>query len=346
VPAAPPPLRWLDAAPFFQAGLQGYSDAAMRLVARRHGAPYCVTESMGDLFLLRGGKALRAAELDGEDHPVAGQLMGSRPADMARAARILIALGYDVVDVNLACPVKRLRGEPRGGYLLAEPEQAVDILKAVREAVSGDAPVTVKLRRAFDDSAGAERDFHRVLEAAVELGYAAATVHGRTVVQKYIGPASWPFLADLAVRYPGFRIFGSGDVFTADAVPRMLSETGVRAVAVARGAIGNPWIFREAHAALRGEEPRAPSVAEQRSVLEEHCALAVRFLGAESAGRTMRMFGIKFSRHHPRAAEVARAFIAVRTLESWREVLRTWYSAGGFSHPEPPGLIGCSVRVE
>ena len=106
----PQAFSWIEDRPFFQAGLQGYSDAAMRIIARRHGSPYCVTEAMPDRFLVDGGKGLKKAELDPEDHPIAGQLMGSDPRDMAQGAKVLLELGYDVIDLNMACPVKRLRG--------------------------------------------------------------------------------------------------------------------------------------------------------------------------------------------------------------------------------------------
>src|SRR5262245_18928585 len=181
-------------APFFQAGLAGYSDAAMRLVARRHGAPFAVTEAMLDQTLLRGGKGLQAAELDDADHPIAGQLMGSHPAEIAAGARLLVGLGYDVIDVNLAGPVKKIRKNARGGHLLAEPDEAIAILDAVRQAVGDARPCTVKLRRGSDESAQAEANFHRILAAAIELGYAGAVIHARTVEQKYIGPSRWPFL--------------------------------------------------------------------------------------------------------------------------------------------------------
>jgi hypothetical protein len=164
-------------------------------VARRHGAPFAVTEAMLDQTLLRGGKGLQAAELDEEDHPVAGQLMGSHPADIAAGARLLLGLGYDVIDVNLACPVKKIRRNARGGHLLAEPDEAIAILDAVRQAVGDARPCTVKLRRGTDESAAAEGNFHRILAAAIELGYAGAVIHGRTVEQKYIGPSRWPSCA-------------------------------------------------------------------------------------------------------------------------------------------------------
>ncbi|MEE3052442.1 MAG: tRNA-dihydrouridine synthase family protein, partial [Planctomycetota bacterium] len=130
----PEAFSWLQEAPFFQAGLQGYSDAAMRIISRRHGSPYCVTEAMPDQFLNNGGKGLKDAELDSEDHPIAGQLMGSNPANMAKAAGILLELGYDVIDLNMACPVKRLRKNIRGGHLLNRPEEAIAILREVRQA--------------------------------------------------------------------------------------------------------------------------------------------------------------------------------------------------------------------
>ncbi|MBI4604960.1 MAG: tRNA-dihydrouridine synthase family protein [Planctomycetes bacterium] len=329
-PAPPllPALRWLDEAPFFQAGLQGYSDAAMRIVARRRGAPYCVTESLIDEVLVRGGKGLEAAALDPEDHPVAGQVIGTDPRAMARAARLLLGLGYDAIDVNLACPVKKMRGLCRGGHLLTSPGAARDVLEAVRDEVGGAAAVTVKLRRGYDDSAESAAGFHRVFEAALDLGYSAATVHGRTVEQRYEGPSSWAFLLDLTRRYPGFPILGSGDVFSAEDVLRMLRETGVRGVAIARGSIGNPWIFRQARQILRGEPPSPLTLAEQRQALEEQFALSVRFLGEAAAGRQMRKVAIKMSRHHPRAEEAFRAFAAVSTNAEWLAALERLYPAG------------------
>lgn len=325
-------------APFFQAGLAGYSDAAMRLIARRHGCPYAITEAMLDVFLLNGGKGLEAAELDDADHPIAGQLMGSHPADMAKAARVLVGLGYDVIDVNLACPVKKIRKRCRGGHLLSEPEEAIAILDAVRQAVPPHVPCTVKLRRGSDDTARATANFHRIFEAVLDRGYAAAVVHGRTVEQKYLGPARWAFLRDLVDTYaprratsaPGFVIGGSGDIWSASDIFRMIDETGVQLVSVARGCIGNPWIFEQARAWMRGDRDaaaRPPTLAQQRDVLLEHFDLSVGLHGEKRAGQMMRKFGIKFSRHHPAPLTVKDAFIGVHTVADWRQVLDTHYRA-------------------
>lgn len=349
-------------APFYQAGLAGYSDSAMRLVARRHGAPYAVTEAMVDTILLNGGQGLKAAELDAADHPIAGQIMGAAPDEMASASKILVQLGYDVVDVNLACPVKKIRKRFRGGHLLQMPDTAIAMLDAVRQATPSDVPCTVKLRRGTDDSPEAERNFHLIFEAVLRLGYAGATVHGRTVEQKYIGPSRWAFLSglvrDYGLRHGGeslrqsnaeqpaattnrqsdidngqsFALMGSGDIWCAADIFRMIRETGVQGVSVARGCIGNPWVFTQARALLAGDEVRAntpPTIFQQRDVLLEHFELSVRLHGEFVASRMMRKFGIKFARHHPRAEDVARGFVAVGCIADWHRVVGEHYAADG-----------------
>lgn len=317
-------------APFFQAGLAGYSDAAMRLVARRHGAPFAVTEAMLDQFLINGGRGLEAAELSDADHPIAGQLMGSHPDEIAAGAKILVKLGYDVIDVNLACPVKKIRKRARGGHLMQAPDEAIAILDAVRQAVGDDRPCTVKLRRGTDDTVEAERHFHRIFESVINLGYAGAVVHGRTVEQKYVGPSKWAFLKGIVQQYGGtsFLIGGSGDIWCAADIFRMIRETGVQLVSVARGCIGNPWIFHQARAIMAGDLQSAtqpPTIGQQRDVLLDHFQLSVDLHGEKRAGMMMRKFGIKFSRHHPQGGEVAKAYIAVKSLDDWRAVLDRYY---------------------
>jgi tRNA-dihydrouridine synthase len=285
---------------------------------------------MLDQFLINGGKGLKAAEIDPADHPIAGQLMGSHPQDIAAGSKVLVDLGYDVIDINLACPVKKIKKKCRGGHLLSAPDEAIDILKAVRDAVSDERPLSVKLRRGYDDTPEQAANFFRIFEAVIELGYALATVHSRTVEQKYDGPGRRPFLRELTDRYRsqmdrGFLIFGSGDVFTPQSIFQMVNETGVQAASVARGAIGDPWIFQQARQLMRGEQPTEPTIAEQRDVLAQHFELSVGLHGENTAGRMMRKFGIKFSRHHPQADAVKDAFIKVKNLADWRAVLDAYY---------------------
>lgn len=330
--------------PFFQAGLAGYSDGAMRLIARRHGCPYCVTEALLDQTLINGGKGRtredpdllaeecgtgdpdenRAAGLD--DHPIAGQIMGTLPEQMARGAELLSQMNYDVIDVNLACPVKKIRKRNRGGHCLTNVEHAVAVLRAVRDAVPAHIPTTVKLRRAFDDSPAMASNFERIFDAAYEMGYAWATVHCRTVVQKYKGPGRWSFLVDLVKRYPDRVIFGSGDIWRVEDIFAMLDVTGVSAVSVARGCIGNPWIFRQARQLMAGEAPSPPTLDEQRQALLDHFELCMALHGERAASRMMRKFGIKFSQHHPRPQDVRERFIRCQSVADWRAVLDAQYS--------------------
>jgi nifR3 family TIM-barrel protein len=318
------------AVPFCQAGLAGYSDRAMRLVARRRGCAYAVTEALLDIILLNGGEGLRRSiDLNDEDHPLAGQLIGSEPESMAAAAVILRDAGYDCVDLNFACPVKKIKNKARGGHMLMDVPRARSILHAVREVIPSERPLTISIRRGFDDSAESEDRFHEILEIGWSLGIAAVRVHGRTVEQKYLGRARWDFLANLKREYPDRTILGSGDVFTAEDAVRMLGETGVDIVWIARGAIGNPWVFGHAAALLAGESIAPPSIGEQREALVEHFALAMQLHGESLAGRRMRKMGIKYSRFHPAWTEVKTDFIAVHSLRDWTHVLDRWYAVDG-----------------
>lgn len=398
-------------APFFQAGLAGYSDAAMRIIARRHGCPFCVTEALLDRTLLAGGRGFAKADLGeiadnvpggAEDHPLAGQIMGSDPREMAASAIKMIEQGqrsdrayrelayeagkfpdpeqhlrlpggfevgrglsvggkaaggatgplvppqrfasFEVIDVNLACPVKKIKSKARGGHWLAEPEGAIRILEAVREAVPKEIPCAVKLRRAFDDTPEMAEDFERIFSAAYDIGYAWATVHARTVEQRYVGPSRWTFFRELRARHPNKVFFGSGDVWRAEDIFLMMKYGGVSGVSVARGCIGNPWIFAQARALMRGEAVRPPTITEQRRVLEEHFDLLVAVnasmrpgLAASAPGgapawserhaaRLMRKFGVRFSVHHPQRERVKEKVVRVASLADWRRVLSEHYS--------------------
>lgn len=389
-------------APFFQAGLAGYSDAAMRIIARRHGCPFCVTEALLDRTLLAGGRGFAKADLGeiadnvpggAEDHPLAGQIMGSDPREMAASAIKMIEQGqrsdrayrelayedgkfpdrgqherlpqgitiapittaspphsnstqpasFEVIDVNLACPVKKIKSKARGGHWLAEPEGAIRILEAVREAVPAHIPCAVKLRRAFDDTPEMAENFERIFAAAYSIGYAWATVHARTVEQRYVGPSRWTFFRDLRAKHPDKIFFGSGDVWRAEDIFLMMKYGGVSAVSVARGCIGNPWIFTQARALMRGEPALPPTIAQQRAVLDEHFRLLVSVNetmrpgsrhGAGSwsekhAAKLMRKFGVRFSTHHPKREEVHARIVRVSDLNGWNRVLSDYYGVPG-----------------
>ena len=314
--------------PVVQAALSGYSDAAMRHVARMCGAPYALDEVVLDkLIVVKGRKQQRHLTLAADDHPIGGQLMGSDPEQFGPAARTLVDAGFDVVDLNFGCPVPKVLGRCRGGFLLSVPQTALEIISRVRDAVPANIPVTVKMRRGINDTPASRDRFWEIFDGAIDRGVAAITVHGRTVEQRYVGRSRWEFLAEVK-RHAGSRtVLGSGDLFTAEDVIAMIRQTGVDGVTVARGAIGNPWIFGECRALwARQPLPDPPTVFEQRDVIHEHYRAAMEIHGPKQGPRTMRKFGIKYSRLHPDPIAVRDAFVAVSNERDWQAVLDRWYS--------------------
>jgi nifR3 family TIM-barrel protein len=319
--------------PVVQAALSGYSDMPMRVIARRLGAPYTLCEVMLDKFIValkprrRNRHLLHIAD---EEHPTGGQLMGAEPEQFGPAAARLVEHGFDVIDINFGCPVKKVLGRCRGGYHLSQPPVALEIIRRVRDAVPPRIPVTVKMRRGIDDSAESRDRFFEIFDAAYDEGVAAITVHGRTVLQRYDGPSRWEFLRELKQHAGPRVVLGSGDLFSAQACLDMLRYTGVDGVTVARGAIGNPWIFAQVRALAAGEPlPDPPTLYQQRDVIAEHYRLAEELYGAERCLPDMRKFAIKYSRLHPLHEQVRADFCGVKQPGAWRDVLAKWYAADG-----------------
>lgn len=310
--------------PAVLAALAGYTDLPYRLLCRRHGAPYCHTEMMLDRQLLLPGKLRRRlVHLDAADHPVAGQIIGNDPAVMALAAQELCREGFDVVDINLACPVRKVLSRRRGGFLMKKPDAAVAIVRAVAGVI--DRPLTVKLRMGFDRSDESADAFWAMAEGVFDAGAAAICVHARTVEQRYTGRADWEFLAQVKRRFPDKTIIGSGDALTPELAVRMLRETGVDGVAFARGALGNPWIFRQFRDYLAGRPLYKPPIFEQRKLLEDHFDHAIELYGPLRTPKMMRKFGIKYARLHPHPGKVRPAFIAISNRAQWQAVLEKFY---------------------
>ena len=204
--------------PIVQAALSGYSDWPMRVIARRLGASYTLCEVMLDQFLIAVKNRRRnrhSLHVSDEEHPVGGQLMGADPEQFGPAALRLVDAGFDVIDINFGCPVKKVLGRCRGGFHLGQPDVALEIVRRTRDAVPDEIPVTVKMRRGIDDSNSSRDHFFQILDGVFNLGVAAVTVHGRTVQQRYIGPSNWDFLRDVKQHVGNRTILGSGDLFSA-----------------------------------------------------------------------------------------------------------------------------------
>ena len=229
--------------PVVQAALSGYSDWPMRVIAKRLGASYTLCEVMLDKFLNElkdRHRTRRFLWVSDDEHPVGGQLMGAVPEEFGPAAIKLVEAGFDVIDINFGCPVKKVLGRCRGGFLLSQPATALEIVSQVRDALPPHIPVTVKMRRALDDQPESRDKFFEIFDGAFARGAAAITVHGRTVAQRYNGPSNWDMLREIKQHAGNRVVLGSGDLFTAEACLSMIEYTGVDGVTAARGAIGNP----------------------------------------------------------------------------------------------------------
>ncbi len=320
--------------PVVQAALSGYSDWPMRVIARRHGASYSLCEVMLDKFLVELKDRKRTQHFlhnTPEEQPVAGQLMGAEPEQFALGALKLVEAGFAVIDINFGCPVKKVLGRCRGGFHLSQPKVALEIVRQTRDIVPQHIPVTIKMRRGLDDTQESRDHFFQILDGAFAYGIDAITVHGRTVVQRYIGPSRWEFLREVKKHVgPNRIILGSGDLFTADDCLRMMQETGIDGVTVARGCIGNPWIFEQCQAIFHGQPlPPPPTLFRQREVILEHFQLAEELYGQDKAGVPMRKFGIKYSALHPQSLEVRESFARVKNLAEWSAALDRWYRVDG-----------------
>lgn len=305
--------------------LASYSDLPYRLICRSLGSPYCITEAMLDRqVLLEGKMRKRLVRLDPADHPVAGQIMGVEPETMAEAARALDRMGFDIVDLNFACPVRKVVAHKRGGALMNDPDRALATVRAVIEAVPAR-PVTLKLRSSFRGADAAHEAFWTIARGAFEAGAAAIAVHARSVEQKYTGRADWGFLAEVKRAFPNRTILGSGDVASPAEALRMTAETGVDGVLAARGAIGNPWFFAQARDLAAGREVRRPGLDEQRAVIYRHFELAAEAYDPRRALKILRHFSLQYAKMHPRRTDLRNALVPVRTEAEWRAVIDEFY---------------------
>lgn len=319
--------------PIIQAALSGYSDAPMRKIARKFGAQFTLCEVLLDQFVVSVSKRKsRLYFADSEEHPCGAQLMGSEPSQFVQAAKRLVDEGFDLIDLNFACPVKKVLGRGRGGYLMSDPGSALEIVEAVRRGIPDSIPLIIKLRKGFDDSPESRKKFFEILDGSIEQGVCGFTVHGRTVRQRYEGESDWMFIRSVKEHLldkgkSEIALVGSGDLFSAEVCLRRFQETGVDGLALARGVIGNPWLFREIAAVLQGKPcPEMPTIVEQREILAEHFQLSVELYGERRAATTMRAFGVKYCRLHPEAESVRADFVQTKNAVDWNRVLETWYS--------------------
>ena len=264
------------------APMAGVTDSAMRLLCHEQGAAWAVSEMLSAKgWVFSGGKNRNAQDiltrLPGEG-PAGLQLFGSEPEYIAEAARRLEGSGFQFFDLNFGCPAPKITGNGEGSAMMREPKKLGAVVRALVEATP--LPVTVKIRAGWDSHSVNAPEVAKICE---DSGARAVAVHARTREQQYAGKADWNVIRDVkrAISVP---VFGNGDVRCGADALRMLDETGCDAVIVGRAAQGNPWIFREIAAALRGEEAPPPTPAERVAMALRHFELETALHG-EKRGR-------------------------------------------------------------
>jgi tRNA-dihydrouridine synthase B len=265
--------------------MAGCTDLAFRRIARDFGCQIAFTEMVKDRPVVdENPKTLEMLRTADWDHPLGMQLLGRDPVLMAGAARRLEGLGADVIDVNLGCPVPKVTDDGCGSALLKEPDTVARVLEAMIAAVK--VPVTIKMRTGFDE--GDDGRFLEIARRAGELGVAWITVHGRTRKQMYAGFSNHEAIRAVK-EVSSVPVIGNGDLRSGADAKRMFEATGCDGVMLARGALGNPWIYREVEGYLAtGEVPAPPTIAEKAAVLRRHFAVLRELTGDLWACRGVR----------------------------------------------------------
>jgi len=272
--------------PVYVAPMAGVTDAPFRKIAREFGAGLACTEMISSEALVRQHRETsRLMDLGWDERPVSVQLMGGDPQVMAQAARLAEAAGADIVDINMGCPVPKVVKTSGGSSLLRDPDRACRVAEAVVAAVS--VPVTVKIRLGWDF---ATRNYLEMATRLEATGIEGLAVHGRTRSQRYDPSADWTAIAQVkaAVKIP---VAGSGDLRSSDDAVRRIRQSGVDAVMLGRGILGNLWLVRQTVARLTtGEIIPALSWIEQIELVRRHCDLVLDYYGAERGPRLLRKF--------------------------------------------------------
>lgn len=260
--------------------MAGCTDLAYRRIARRFGCQIAFTEMVKDRPVVQGNpKTLEMLQTADWDHPLGMQVVGRDEHLMREAAKRLEALGADVIDVNLGCPVPKVVNDGCGAALLKEPAQVGRILDAMISAVK--VPVTIKMRTGFDD--GDDDRFLQVAKIASGCGVGAITVHGRTRKQMYTGFSNHEAIRAVK-EVATVPVIGNGDIRCGADAKKMIEDTGCDGVMLARGALGNPWLYREVERYLEtGELSAPPTIAERAAVLRDHFAIQRELYGDASA---------------------------------------------------------------
>ena len=306
----------------FLAPMAGITDVLFRTLARKFGCALCFTEMVSSNGLVRRtGKSYRYIESSSEDRPLGVQIFGADPDVLSEAARIVTSEGADLIDINMGCPVKKVLKTGAGAALMKDPVKVSVILKKVRKATS--LPLTIKIRSGWKRGEFNAMDIAAIAE---DCGVDALILHPRTVEQGFSGVADWELISMIKERL-NIPVIGSGDIRNPEDASRMLDMTGCDGIMVGRGALGNPWIFRDIINYLSSACVYFPATLKEREdIINEHLNMSVRYSGEEMGVKNFRKHLLWYTKGLRGGAQFRQMVVSIHEREDLLDAVHRYFT--------------------
>lgn len=302
------------------APMAGITNPPFRRIAKRLGAGLVVTEMVSAVGLFRNHeKTMRYLESDPEEKPLSVQIFGADPQLMAMAAETAIESGADMVDINMGCPARKVIKNGSGGALLRNPDAVRRMVTAIRKTCT--VPLTVKIRAGW---AAAEANYLQIAHIIADCGADAVTIHPRFVKQGFSGKADWRIIREIKENLT-IPVIGNGDVFSPELALQMRKETECDFVMIGRGALGNPWIFKQILDLEKGLEARPPELSERKEIILAHFTHLSHIIGEDRASKLMRGQLLWYTKGLPHSSRFRGAFTGIRDVHTMMSALDRYF---------------------